>query len=402
MDNDALALLLTHAGWSLLESLPPYEESTSLALGQQLRDQGMEPLLVAAALTQSRLRAKAAAKFGEFAHGMLFTPHGLEQATRLPVAALHAQRFLQAEATCVADLGCGIGGDALALAGSGLQVIAVEHDELTAAIATVNLRQFPEARVVHGDALAVDLTGADAIWADPARRTKEGRRLSDLGSYSPSVSALLALRERMPRLGMKLGPGLRHCDVPSDAHAQWLSVDGEVLEADLWFDALAPEGPGRSARVIRDGTSVTVAGPTDPRARVEQAPSGPLAEFLHEPDGAVIRAGLVATLARDLSGVLIDPSIAYVTTQAPSPSPAATSFRVLDHFPFSLKRLRGWLRERDVGRVEIKKRGTAVDPADLRKRLQLRGSEHASVILTRIAGQQHVIAVERLTSRPPG
>ena len=80
-------------GWGLLQSLPPYDEASAMALASRLRAAGFDADLVAAALTQSRLRARAVDKFGEFAGGMIFTADGLEQATRLEVAAQHAQRF---------------------------------------------------------------------------------------------------------------------------------------------------------------------------------------------------------------------------------------------------------------------------------------------------------------------
>src|SRR3954451_10092036 len=131
---------------------------------------GHAPALVAAALTQSRLRTAARAKFGPFAAGMLFTPTGLEQATRLPVAARHAQRFASAGIERVADLGCGIGSDSMALATFDREVLAVERDELTAAVATMNLRHWPEASVRCEDALTTDLTGIGGAFVDPARR----------------------------------------------------------------------------------------------------------------------------------------------------------------------------------------------------------------------------------------
>lgn len=397
MDPASIRPLVDPAGWALLAQLPPYDPAQALALGSALRDTGLDADLVAAALTQSRLRARAVTKFGDLAQDMLFTPEGLEQATRLTVAARHAHRFRTAGATHVADLGCGIGADSLALAGMGMRVLAVERDPATAMVASVNLRQLPEARVVTADAFAVDLDGVDGVWADPARRTTSGRRLHELADYSPAVDALLDLRSRIPRLGLKLGPGLAHRDIPRDAHAQWLSVAGDVVEADLWFGDLAPEGAGRSALVVdAAGNGVTLAGAGDPSAPVEQADAGPLGSYLYEPDGAVIRAGMVARLAGDLGGHLADPTIAYVTTTAPTATPFATGFRVVDSMPFSLKRLKSYLRERGVGVLEIKKRGSALDPARLRTQLALRGSASATIVLTRIAGAPRVLVVERL------
>jgi len=342
MDAAGLAKLLSPHGWALLSALPPYDEARTIALSDRLRREGIDPDLIAAALTQSRLRAKAHAKFDTFADGMLFTPAGLEQATRLPVAAHHARRFLAAGVTRVADLTCGVGADSMAFAGVGLTVLAADTDELTAALATVNLRHFPEAEVRHVDGLGLDFEaeGVDGLYADPARRASSGRRLFDPGAYAPPLGAVLALRDRVPALGVKIGPGVPHSGLPADAETQWVSVD--------------------------------------------------------EPDGAVIRAGLVAQIAAEVQGRLVDRTIAYITSDTVHHSDAATGYRVLDTLPFGLKRLRTYLRERDVGRLTIKKRGTAVLPEQLRKQLDLRGRQAATIVLTRVAGAQHVIVAEPL------
>lgn len=393
MTPEALAALLSPRGWALLQALPPYDERLALQVSRRLHDEGIDPTLVAAALTQSRLRTKARSKFGEFADGMLFTPTGLEQATRLTVAAHHAQRYRAADITCVADLTCGIGADAMAFAGVGLRVRAADNDETTAAVAVVNLRHFPEVTVAHTDGLSLDLDGVDGLWADPARRRRSGSRVFNPASFSPALDQVLALRERVPALGIKLGPGLAHSAVPDDARAQWVSVDADVVEVGLWFGPLAPEGPGRSALVLSgDEAHTVVAGPDGP----PRAVAGPVGGYLYEPDGAVIRAGLVGQVAADIGGRLLDPTIAYLTCDHRVASPVATGYRVLDDLPFGVKTLRTYLRQRDVGRLEVKKRGTAVTPETLRAQLGLRGSAAATVVLTRVAGAQRVLVVERL------
>lgn len=187
-----------------------------------------------------------------------------------------------------------------------------------------------------------------------------------------------------------LGPGIPHSALPADAETQWVSVGGDVVEAACWFGPLAPDGPGHSALLLHEDGSRTVLRGTG----TAQAPTGPLGEYLHEPDGAVIRAGLVAEAAAEVHGRLIDPTIAYVTSDAPATTRAVTSYRVLDDLPFGVKRLRTYLRERGVGTLTVKKRGTAVVPEELRRQLDLRGDRAATVVLTRVAGQQRVLVVE--------
>lgn len=408
-----LERVLSPEGWDLLQSLPPYREDDALRLGATLRAAGHDAELVSAVLTQARLRARGAEKFGEFAGRMLLTPRGLEQATRLPIAALHARRFLDAGVSSLADLGCGIGGDAMAASALGLDVTAIDLDPVTVAVATVNLRPFPASRAELGRAEDADPARTDGIWMDPARRTVRGpaRRLHDPEQYSPPLSTVVDLAERLGRahgidgpgpLGVKLGPAIDHAALPAGSETQWISWHGQVLEADCWFGPLATDGVRRSALVIGlDGA--TLLRDVDGRGAASGDPEPEeLGAHLYEPDGAVIRAGLLGILAERLGARTIDPTIAYLTADRRIATPLAQGYAVRDVMPFGLKRLTSYLREHRLGRLEIKKRGTAVEPDELRRRLRPRrfGDEAATLILTRIAGEQSVI-VATPHSTPP-
>ena len=120
---------------------------------------------------------------------------------------------------------------------------------------------------------------------------------------------------------------------------------------------------------------------------------GPLGTVLYEPDGAVIRSGLVGQVAVAVQGRLLDPTIAYVTADRLVRTPLATPYSVEDCFGFQLKTLRTWLRDRGIGRLTIKKRGTAVEPDQLRKQLRLEGDQEATIVLTRVQGRQSVLVV---------
>lgn len=389
--------LLTPQGWELLASLPAYDEGSAMALGERLRKQGHEPALVAAALTQSRLRRRAHDKLGPFADAMLFTPDGLEQATRLSVAAHHARRYVVARCRRVADLGCGLGSDAMALAGLEREVLAVDADELTAALAAVNLRHWPSAVVrcedVTGLDLAAELGEGDGVWLDPARRVTRGgttRRTFDPESFSPPYSFVLDVMRRLPATGAKLAPGIGHHLLPAESEAQWVSVGGDVVECALWGPALARPGVARSALLL-DGSGAAhelLGEPETPRAETR-----PVGAWLHEPDGAIVRAGLVADLAHRLGARVIDPTIAYLTTDEPLESPFVHSYAVEEVMPFHLKTLRTHLRDNGIGRLTIKKRGSAVDPDALRRQLRLTGAGTGTIALTRVAGRPSVLVL---------
>ncbi|RNE63959.1 class I SAM-dependent methyltransferase [Cryobacterium tepidiphilum] len=395
MDRAELVELLSPDGLRLLDSLPPYESSVDVVrLVADLRKAGHGPGLVAAVLTQSKLRAKARTKFGEFADRMLFTEAGLEQATRLRVAALHAGRFTGAGLHSIADLGSGIGGDAMAMAAMDLAVTAVDADEVTATIASFNLAPFPGAQVLHADAESVDLAGFDGVWLDPARRTAghaNTSRLSDPGDYSPSLDFAFGLGARLPT-GIKLGPGHDRGQIPAEAEAQWVSVDGQLVEMALWFGPLARSGIRRSALVLSSAGSSELTGPDDS----DDVAVGPLGEYLYEPDGSVIRARLIGDLARSQGARMLSEGIAYLTSDELTQTPFATAFRVLEVLPADEKKLRQALQARRIGTLEIKKRGVDVDPAALRTRLRPKGDQSGTIVLTRVAGARAALLVERL------
>jgi len=391
MDANAARLATSPTALALLDALPPYVAAQSLARAEHLRAQGVSPELVAVVLTQARLRAAAAAKFGDFARGMLFTQDGLEQATRLTVAALHGQRFRDAGIARIADLTCGIGADAMAAASLGVGVVAFERDEATAHIADFNMRHWDHAQVVHADAMTTIAAGdldVEAIYADPARRDARGRR-HHAADYSPPLDEVFALRSRWPDVGIKVGPALPHEAVPAGWEAQWVSVDGDVVELGLWSGRLARRS-GHSALVItQGGAHVFDADPVP-------GETGALSEYLYEPDGAIIRAGLVGPLAEQLGAWLVSPTIAYLTADAALDSPFVRGYRVVENLPLKTKLIAGALRERGVGIVDIKKRGVDITPETLRPQLKLHGDSSATVILTRVGDQRRALIAQPL------
>ncbi|RLK47927.1 class I SAM-dependent methyltransferase [Microbacterium telephonicum] len=395
MEMAELAALLTPDGLRLLDTLgAPAAVDDVAGIVSRLRRDGHSPDLVSAVVGQARLRAKAATKFGPFADRMLFTRAGLEQATRLEIAARHAARFRDAGLARVADLGCGIGGDALGLAGIGLDVLAVDADEITAAIAAYNLAPFGDAVTVrHARAEDVDLGGVDAVWLDPARRTAGHAETARLGAdaWSPSLDWVLGLAEHMPT-GVKLGPGLDRDRIPDGVEAQWISVDGSTIELVLWSGALARPGVARAAFVVRGDTAAELTASAD----TEDEPVRPLGAFVHEPEGAVIRARLIGDVARTLQAGMVAEGIAYLTSDAALTSPFVQTFRVREVLPLKVPAITAALVAADVGTVEIKKRGVDIDPAQFRRKLKLRGTRTATLILTRTAAGRVAILADRV------
>ncbi|MDT0187770.1 class I SAM-dependent methyltransferase [Microbacterium sp. ARD31] len=345
----------------------------------------------AAATTQAQLRERGVAKFGDDAHLMFFTPDALEQATRARVADHRAARLAAAvPGGSVIDLGCGIGGDLLAFARAGLIAAGVDQDPVRAAMARANLAALGLPGAVRaGDATTVDPSGFDAAFADPARRGGRGR-VFDVEGWTPPWPWVLDLLAR--RSLVKVAPGIGHDLVPPGVEAEWVSDGGEVKEAVLWSPDLSTTD--RRATVIGDGGLATLTDEDVPAPGEAGSDVREVGAFLYEPDGAVIRAGLVTAVAAGVGGGLVDPHIAYVTSDQSFRTPFARGYRVREHLPYREKQLKAALHERGIGRLTIKKRGVQVVPEDLRKRLALRGDDEATLVLTRAAGHGTALLVE--------
>ncbi|MEV1020958.1 methyltransferase domain-containing protein [Streptomyces sp. NPDC050264] len=390
--NDFSALL-TPAGQALLDALRDHDPAQELALATRLRREHPAEL-VSAALAQARLRQRAVAKFGpEDAARMYFTANGVEQATRTSVATYRAESFRALGVSSVADLCCGIGGDAIALARAGISVLAVDRDPETCAVARANaaalgLDDLIEVR--EADVTEVDTTPYDAVFVDPARRSDKRGRIFDPEAYSPPLSWAVATARKAPRAALKIAPGIPHEAIPAEADAEWISDGGDVKEAVLWFGT----EPGRMRATLLPGPRELVGrGLPDPEVR-------PVGRYLYEPDGAAIRAHLVAEVAEQVGGGLIDETIAYVTGDERHPTPYATAYEITDQLPFNVKKLKALLREREVGVLTVKKRGSAVEPEELRRKAMPKpfGKRAVTVFLTRVGGAPTMLVGRPATS----
>ncbi|MGO3146713.1 MAG: class I SAM-dependent methyltransferase [Leucobacter sp.] len=410
-------LLTSDKGTKLLFEITLLRDggATLPAVASKLRAQYADRDLIAAALTQSELRTKALPKFGALSREMLFTQAGLEQASRMRVAELHADRFSQAGCRSVSDLGSGLGAESLAFLRAGMHVHAIEIDPLTAAFAEHNLTVQSDAlrnkelasaatsaasaaefAVQLGDATTLELPYTDGVFLDPARRSaghRDTKRLASPNDYSPTLDFAFEAARDARAGGVKLGPGLDRSLIPEDAEAQWVSVDGVLVEMGLWFGAAARSDARRVATVVqsRDESVHELTAKSD----TEDAPVRELGEYLIEPDGAIIRARLIGLLGGMLDAGMIHEHIAYLTADRHVATSFGQVFRIVEELPSREKDLKRALQARGIGRLEIKKRGVDVDPAALRTRLRLKGEGSAILILSRSASKHIALLAER-------
>jgi hypothetical protein len=345
--------------------------------------------LTRAALEIAVLRGEAKKKFPA-AEKMYFTREALEQASSHEVSSYRAERYRGY--VYLADLGCSIGGDTLAMADVA-PTVGLDRDPLRLAMAKANL----ETLGVEGSFIQTDLTTSFpclqppfiALFFDPSRR-EDHRRVFSVRDYTPPLSVIRSWLSYFPALGVKISPGVKLDELFGyDAEIEFISLRGELKEAVLWFGPL--KSAGRRATLLPGPHSLV-----DITTRVESSliptlhlsvPRG----YLYEPDPAVIRAGMIQSLRVQLGASQLDTDIAYLTSERKKETPFARCWQVEDWFPFQLKNLRAYLRERGVGQVTVKKRGSPIQPEALIQSLRLEGEEERIVFLTHMRGNPIVI-----------
>jgi THUMP domain-like len=286
-----------------------------------------------------------------------------------------------------------VGAELAALRHTASRLVGSDLDPVRLAMARVNV---PDVALVRADALA-PVTRGTVLVADPARRTASGRRTWRPADFVPPLDALASVAGVLDRstvtdvkclrrhsadtpyhdLVVSTAPGLDPAVAPWAGEVELVSLDGRVREAVLWSPGLATTA--RRASVLSSrGPGFEV---TD--AEDDDCPVAEVGEWIVDPDGAVVRAGLVRQYGARHGLWRLDEHLAYLSGDAPPPGVRA--FRVLEHGRYGEKTLRRTLAARDVGRVEILVRGLDVDPNALRPRLRLAGSQEATVVLARLA-----------------
>ncbi len=386
--------------WLVSEAAAPWfdraaDQDTTPALIQSLRREiGADRARLV--IQQAELRRRAVEKF-PLAADLFFTRKALEQASGSAVAAYKAARFPAAMA--IADLCCGIGGDAMALAERG-RLVAVDFDPVAALLCEANCRAAGAANFdvrvedVAADSVSTSLSACGAWHIDPDRRAG-GRRTVDLRYYQPGLDAIEQMLAVAPNGAVKLAPATR---VPPNwqqsAELQWIGATRECSQQVAWFGSLARHPGQRTATVLpRDDGS-------PPRSVIGRGNSShpsvsSIGRYLFEPHAAVLAAGLASQLAREHDLHAISPGVAYLTGDRLVRDAALSAFEVTDVLPLKVRQIQEVIRTRGIGRLEVKKRGVADHPEEVRRRLRLSGDEPATLLLTRVAGAPKAILARR-------
>ena len=384
LQTDAATLTLANLAQEDLS-----EKHTLSLLTQLRRTHNAEE--AGALLSQARLRQKAHLKFGELAAEMFFTPDALEQASD-PHIRQYRAALINDLSQPVYDMGCATGSDSIALARAGLDVTGLDIDPVRIAIARHNAQVHKStAKFEVADIRDIQVTEQSTVFFDPARRDANGKRLYDVEQYQPPLSLIKQWRSA-GQIIVKLSPGVDLSQLEEYAGSvEFISVQGALKEAVL---SVPSQFTGfRATRLDDEGihhfmreTEITIMG-SEPR------------NWLIEPDPAIIRAGLVQDLAVKFDGTMLDDQIAYFTTDTKPASPWVRAWKILDWMPYHLKKLRAYLRERQVSTITVKKRGSRITPEELISRLKLKtGAESRTLVLTRLNNQPIVLICEDITA----
>ena len=387
-DEASLAeALLSPAGTELLARVAAARDHGEAALATAARLRREFPAgLVAAATAQDELRVAGQAKFSR-ALRMLFTRPGLEQASSETAARHRAARLAAAApgpANPAADLGCGIGGDLIALA-AGREVLAVDrdHDHLLMAAHNAGVYDVAEGlSTQQADVREVSLAGRTTVFVDPARRSPRGaaqRRRLRPGDSEPPLDWCFALTGQVPNVVIKAAPGLPAGTAPDGWETEFVADGRDLKEAVLWSPALATTSS--RATILPAGDTLTPE-PGDP------VPVKQPGAYLFDPSPAVTRAGLVEDLARRLGAWKIDDRIAFLSADAADTAtltPFARTLVVVESAPWNERHFARRLRELGIGSADLRRRGLAGDVDQIRRRLKLSGPHRATVVLTRVS-----------------
>jgi len=380
----------SHLKWAT-DELDGGQREPTPSVVQRLR-KTISPGRASLVLQQVALRARAKRKFSR-ADEMFFTSVLLEQSTSEAISDYKAATY---QAGPVADLCCGIGGDAFGLIKRGLAVTAVDRDPTAGMLTGINTTVYGQSATISVGDVADCPVGDFAAWhMDPDRRP-DGRRTTRVESHEPGVAVIEALWNKNPHSLMKLAPA---ADLPdtwlADCEREWIGEQRECKQQLIRHGDLVRQAGKHSATILDLSGSVigTVVG--EPDQPVDFAPHPDA--FIYEPHAAVRAAGLGAELANQHGLRRIGLDTSYVTGGSIAPGGTMSAFCVVESMPFDRKRVKQRIRELEFGHLEIKTRGAGLEPAVEQKKLSTgNAGKPGCVFLFAVEGKVRAVLTERV------
>ncbi|MCB9833012.1 MAG: hypothetical protein H6807_11110 [Planctomycetes bacterium] len=372
--------LVSPAGRAAAAALPADFDPRRLLL--ELR-KNLEPWQAAALLDQERGRRSLRGRH-HLAESLVVDALAAAQASAEACALRRAARF--PNDALVADLGCSVGIDSLALA-AGRRLVALDREPGRLILARANLELAGQSALLVCGAAPAAAPRCPFLHADPDRRP-EGRRRHHPEEASPRLSELLALAPA-GGLVVKLSPLAPLEELEGLGELDFVGLGAELKELVLVTGDLA-----------RPGRCVSLAD-RDVEYRAEPRPARVAAELgdvLYEAHPALVRSGLLGALAAELGLGLVAEGIAFLTGPAVGDQALLMANEVLAVLPADPRRIGRFMRERDFGRAEVRARGFPGDAEALAARLPREKGPVLRVCLTRLGEARVAILGRRLGS----
>ena len=364
------------------------------------------------ALAQVDIQKSAYLKHGKIPEYILFTRQSLEQSTQWTVAQIHGHRYKKIKSGKIADLGCGVGIDSWAIAQNithETKLTAYELQAEEATLATHNLKKFSNVTVKNQNIFDINFKQAEfeAIYVDPARR-KNNKRILDPKQWTPPLDTVYEWLNYCPNIGIKIAPGTQYSHLHPDSETNWLSINGQLVEASMWFGKLKNH-TGKTATVIntkQEKQPLILKYTFDNNATNCQTQIDvtkiPLQKNLYitQIDPAILRANGLSYIAKEINGKLISENISYLISNQENQNTKIQNIikqlKIIDYCQLKPKKIDQMLQTHDIGTIEIKKKGTDIIPDSFRKKIKLKGKNKATLILTRYQSKHIALLAQNL------
>ncbi len=329
----------------------------------------------------AKIQCKIKEKFPFHLHWM-FTEKNAQQASHYLVAAFHGELFK--DFNIVADVCCGIGSDLLYLSNAKQYCYAIDLDKQILEYAEFNMNFFNRQNIKYLNIKAEDFKNSvEAVFIDPDRRSNYKRAINP-DYYSPSFSTINKFIHNYKNVAVKLSPAFDYEQQSYNSYSyDFVSVKGELKECLLKTGNLV-NAHKRRAIILPQKICFE-------QQNHEETPITSIKEWILEPDPAITRAHLVNDLAYKLNMSRIDPNIALLTSDHEPEDIYGKKFKVKNYFEYSLKKLNQFLKDRNIGIIDIKTKGFSDSVESLRKKLKLKGNNKTLIFIVRISDKHFII-----------
>lgn len=360
------------------------------------------------ALEQIAGRQKARIKIPSWAvkDGMIYPPHlSMEQCSSEQTARYKAG--IAGKGELFVDLTAGFGVDTAFIAEGFQRVVSVERQERLCQIAAENHKRLglKQIEVICGDGIAYlhQMSHADLLFMDPARRDAHGGRTYGISDCEPNVLELIGeMTQKADRVMLKLSPMLDWRKAVEDLQSiggrqvfvnevHILSVANECKE--LLLIVSRDEKPLHVYCVNNDDVFDYLAGQLRQPLICSRIA---LPCFLYEPNASLMKAGCFGEISERYQLAQLDDNSHLFVADREIPDFPGRCFVVEQMTSMNKREMKQALA--GITKANIAVRNFPLSVADLRKRLNIKDGGDVFIFATTVANQGHQLLICRKKS----